>query len=144
MFNSKTLTEEQKKIIHQWAAEGSTMAEIQKRINDELKISITYMDARFLILDLGITLIAPSVEEEKKEEVVEEIPEPTGFVSVVLDQIVIPGMLFSGKVVFSDGEKAMWYVTQEARLGFEPSRAGYRPSEEDANDFQTQLREMIK
>ncbi|TAE91167.1 MAG: hypothetical protein EAZ81_07425 [Verrucomicrobia bacterium] len=56
MFSSKQLSDEQKATLHQWADDGATMAEIQKRMNEEWQLRLTYMDTRFLILDLGITL----------------------------------------------------------------------------------------
>ena len=46
------LDESQKEQVRQWAAEGAGLSEIQRRIKDEFGISMTYMDVRFLMLDL--------------------------------------------------------------------------------------------
>ena len=107
MFSSSQLSDDQKNAIRQWAEDGAQMAEIQKRMNDLWQIRVTYMDTRFLILDLGITLKTEVKEEPKKEEPADTMdPDAeTGGVSVSRDEIVIPGMMFSGKVQFSDGEK---------------------------------------
>ena len=46
------LEDRQKDLVRQWAAEGAGLSEIQRRIKDELGISMTYMDVRFLMLDI--------------------------------------------------------------------------------------------
>ncbi len=45
----------------------------------------------------------------------------------------------SGKVTFSDGNKADWYFDQAGRLGLIPQQAGYRPPAEDLQEFQMLL-----
>ena len=146
MFSSSQLSEDQKNAIRQWADEGAQMAEIQKRMNDLWQIRVTYMDTRFLILDLGITLKTEVKEEPKPEpeENVADAAEGAGAVQVSRDEIVIPGMMFSGKVQFSDGEKALWYVDESGRLGLDPDTPGYRPTQEDIIAFQTQLKQMLR
>lgn len=145
MFQTKQLSEEQKATIHQWADEGATMADIQRLMNETWEIRITYMDTRFLILDLGITLKQDVKEEPKKEEpVLADAGEDVGSVQVDRDAIVIPGMLFSGKVVFSDGARAMWYVDESGRLGLDPDVPGYRPTPEDVAVFQNELKKLLR
>lgn len=146
MFSSSQLSDDQKNAIRQWAEDGAQMAEIQKRMNDLWQIRVTYMDTRFLILDLGITLKTEVKEEPKKEEPA-DVTEPdveAGGVSVSRDEIVIPGMMFSGKVQFSDGEKALWYVDESGRLGLDPDTPGYRPTQDDILAFQTQLKQLLR
>ena len=46
------LNESQKDKVRQWAAEGAGLSEIQRRIKEEFGISMTYMDVRFMMLDL--------------------------------------------------------------------------------------------
>jgi hypothetical protein len=50
------LTQEQKQQVARWAKEGARLADIQKRIREELGISMTYMDARLLVIELGLEL----------------------------------------------------------------------------------------
>jgi hypothetical protein len=45
----------------------------------------------------------------------------------------------SGKVTFSDGKRAEWYLDQMGRLGLAPMEKGYRPSQTDLVSFQTEL-----
>lgn len=146
MFQTSQLSAEQKDAIRQWAEEGATMAEIQKQMNEQWQIRVTYMDTRFLILDLGITLKTKVKEEPKKEEpsLTEVEALAAGAVQVIRDEIVIPGMMFSGKVSFSDGEKALWYVDEAGRLGLDPDTAGYRPIQEDIIAFQNELKQMLR
>lgn len=142
MFSSKQLSEDQIAAIKSWAAEGAQLPEIQLRIKEEFGLSVTYMDTRFLVLDLGIELI-----EEKQEETVPEIrqaPIPTGTVKVTMDSIAIPGALVSGKAVFSDGESAIWMLDQTGRPALDPDTAGYQPTKDDIIEFQKQLRALIE
>ncbi|MDR0535206.1 MAG: hypothetical protein LBG65_02455 [Puniceicoccales bacterium] len=53
---SEILATEQKLAVAGWIGEGLSLSEVQRRINSEFKISITYMDLRFLVDDLNLTL----------------------------------------------------------------------------------------
>jgi len=146
MFSASKLTDDQKAALHRWAAEGASIADLQKRLKDEFGIGITYMDARFMVLDLGIELVEAPKEEEKKPEA-EELqakPEPTGTVTVEIDNIALPGALVSGKVTFSDGETGIWMLDQYGRPGLDADTPGYRPKQEDIVEFQKQLAELVR
>lgn len=145
MFSSKKLSPEQIESLRQLAAKGGTLPDIQRHLKEEHGISITYMDTRFLILDLGIQLLEESKPEPAKEEATTTAaPAGDGKVSVTLDQITLPGALISGKVTFSDGETAIWMLDSNGRPGLDPDTAGYRPTQEDVLEFQTQLRALIQ
>ena len=45
--------------------------------------------------------------------------------------LTLAGAVISGKVTFSDGEKADWYLDQTGRLGLGPQKQGYRPPASD-------------
>ena len=51
-----TLTDEQKTDLTKWVGEGATLAEVQKRLAEKFSVSLTYMDTRFLLDDLNLTL----------------------------------------------------------------------------------------
>ncbi|MBK1881194.1 hypothetical protein JIN85_02140 [Luteolibacter pohnpeiensis] len=143
MFSASKLTPDQKDALTRWAADGATMSDLQKNLKDEFGISITYMDTRFLVLDLGLELKEEKkAEEPKPEEPVEVVA--TGKVSVSMDQITLPGALVSGKVTFSDGETGIWVVDEAGRPGLDTDKPGYRPSQADIVEFQTQLRALIQ
>lgn len=119
------------------------MSDLQRRLKEDFGISLTYMDTRLLILDLGVELLETPKPAEKPEEPA-PAPVPTGKVTVTMDHLALPGALVSGKVVFSDGESAIWMLDQSGRPGLDPDTAGYRPSQEDIIEFQQQLRELIR
>lgn len=144
MFSTKQLSADQITAIRTWAAEGAQLPDIQLGMKEEFGISVTYMDTRFLVLDLGIELIEEKKEEPAPETETKTAPIPTGKVTVTMDSIAIPGALVSGKAVFSDGESAIWMLDQTGRPGLDPDTAGYKPSEEDIIEFQKQLRQLIQ
>lgn len=156
------LTKEQQDKVRGWAAEGASLSEIQSRISGEFGIRLSYMDTRFLVIDLNAVIKdkeAPKKEEPKKEpppnkapaeepDEVEDIEtEPLGKaqggVSVELSNLTRPGFALAGTVVFSDGVNAGWGITNDGRISFEPEKEGYRPSHEDMKAFQLKLRELI-
>ncbi|MEO5713292.1 MAG: hypothetical protein ABIT37_07370 [Luteolibacter sp.] len=142
MFSASKLTPEQKEALKLWAAEGATMSDLQRHLKDDFGHTLTYMDTRFLILDLGIELVEPAKPPEKKEE--KPVLVPTGKVTTTMDSLTLPGAMVSGKVTFSDGETGIWMLDQTGRPGLDPDTAGYSPTREDIMEFQTQLRDLIQ
>ena len=59
------LTNEQIEAVKQWVGQGADIADVQKRLSQQFGVSMTYMDVRFLIDDIGATL------EDKPEPKVE-------------------------------------------------------------------------
>ena len=64
-----SLTPEQRQQIATWAAEGANLNQIQDRLRNELGISLTYMEARLLILELEV-----KIQEKAREKPPEEQP----------------------------------------------------------------------
>jgi len=62
---------------------------------------------------------------------------------VTVDQITRPGSVISGKVAFSDGQTADWYLDQTGRLGVVPKQQGYKPSPADVQQFQLALQQEV-
>ena len=151
-----TLDDTQRKKVAGWIAEGMKLSEIQNRLASELGVRMTYMDVRLLVDDLKLTPkdidppkpIAPVVPPTAPPQnspaglKVDSAPVPEGSVSgvsVSVDQLARPGAVVSGKVTFSDGKKADWYIDQTGRLGLAPQEAGYRPPTADVQQFQIAL-----
>ncbi|MBT7649531.1 MAG: hypothetical protein HN553_00960 [Opitutae bacterium] len=141
---------DQKREISSWVADGMGLSDIQKKINTDFGIVMTYIDVRFLVDDLNLTLV--DEEEEAKPEdseagndVKEELSPDSpldgdkGGVSVELDTVNPPGAMASGSVVFSDGQSKKWTLDQFGRLGLSGGDEGYKPSDEDVMEFQKQL-----
>jgi len=52
-----SLSPEQTQTVAQWVSDGATLSDVQKQIQEEFGVSMTYMDVRFLVDDLDLTLI---------------------------------------------------------------------------------------
>lgn len=157
-----TLTEPQRQRVTAWITQGAKLSEIQNRLAEEFGLKLTYMEARFLVDDLKLVPKDPeppktpqppppnkleSTPVPEGDLAEEEIPAPAGVskVSVTVDQITRPGALISGKVTFSDGQIADWYLDQTGRLGVVPKQQGYKPTATDVQEFQLALqREVAK
>src|SRR5687768_1151999 len=49
------VTDEHKRRISSWIAEGARLSDIQRRLADEENLHLTYMEVRFLVDDLKLT-----------------------------------------------------------------------------------------
>lgn len=173
---SAKLTTEQQNQVHAWADEGADMNVIQDRLKNELGVTLTFMETRFLLSDLGITLRTPTDEEEPAQakdleeedamfppgmgsdsgawdEAGEELPPfadglpedaAAGQVALTVDEITIPGAIASGKVTFTDGKNASWYLDQMGRLGLSGVERTYQPPEADLIAFQKELQNALR
>lgn len=54
------LTAQQKATVSTWIAAGDNLSMVQKKLRDDFKISMTYIDVRFLVDDLNLTLKDPA------------------------------------------------------------------------------------
>lgn len=138
--------------MKEWVTAGLQPAEIQKRLGDEYGLRLTYMEVRFLLDDLRVSL------KDKEPAPVLPPPMPGGAaagpgsaqgenvgdgVKVSVDQVTRAGAVVSGKVTFSDGKSAEWYLDQMGRLGLAPQQAGYKPSQSDLLEFQEELQGQL-
>jgi len=157
------LDESQRKKVSEWIAQGVKLSEIQNRLTSEFKLQMTYMQVRLLVDDLKLTpkdieppkpaksplaeaatpaTVSAQTSPAPAEQAAEKPAGPApvgGAVSVVVDQLTRPGAVVSGKVTFSDGHQAAWYIDQTGRLGLSPDKTGYRPPANDLQQFQMQL-----
>jgi hypothetical protein len=150
------LDEAQRKKVAAWIADGAKLSEIQTRLASELNLKFTYMEVRLLVDDLKLTpkdpeppkVVVPPAEPAKPPaEKTAPPPSPAagvpGGVAVTVDQLARPGAIVSGKVTFSDGQQADWYLDQSGRLGVAPKQQGYKPSAADVQQFQAALEKEI-
>jgi hypothetical protein len=153
------LDEAQRKQVAGWVASGQRLSEIQKRLASELGITLTYMDVRLLVDDLKLipkdpepvkprgsslagTGSAPGATVAARPGQAQETakaPSGAGAVSLSVDQLARGGALVSGKVTFSDGQRADWFLDQTGQFGLNPAQRGYRPSAADLQQFQMKL-----
>ena len=131
---------------------------------------MTYMDVRFLVDDLDLTLVDPAPKADASDVTKPRAPRPKapaadgtvaekdatvddegavpaiGGVTVEADAaVLIPGAIASGSVTFSDGVTAKWMVDHQGRPGFtEVSQDGYRPTPEDGEAFMQELSAALR
>jgi hypothetical protein len=154
------LDEAQRQRVTAWVLQGAKLSEIQNRLAEELGLKMTYMEVRFLVDDLKLTLkdpeppkpaappvpppAAPKAEAGAKPPGREASSPPAGGkVAVTVDQLTRPGAIVSGKVAFSDGQQAEWYLDQTGRLGVVTRQQGYKPSAADVQQFQAALQDEL-
>lgn len=160
-----TLTPEQMKAVSEWVAAGDNLYAVQKKLSEQLKISMTYMDVRFLVDDLNLQLKDPAPKADASdvskappakaspaekpgagpadaipEDELDAAPMPGG-VRVTVDKVNLnPNAMASGTVAFADGVTGKWIVDLQGRPGLvEVSKPGYRPSAADAQAFMQEL-----
>ena len=153
MPGSMNLDETQRKKVAAWIEEGLKLADIQKRLENEFGLRLTYLDVRLLVDDLRLKPKDPPPAAKAPSTVLEEaksqsapVPADTGSgkVSVTVDQLARPGALVSGRVKFSDGKSADWLLDQMGRLALVPAEKGYKPLPADLQDFQIALQNELQ
>lgn len=152
------LDETQRKTVAGWIDQGLKLFEIQKKLEAEFGLKLTYLEARMLVDDLNLQPknpqpLAPlpaAVTAPKQPEPGATAPAaapfgaPPGNVSVTVDQLARPGALVSGKAKFSDGKTAEWFLDQSGRLGLAPAEKGYKPPAADLQAFQMALQTELE
>ncbi len=157
------LTPEQIAQVEQWASDGATLNDVQIRLKTDFGITLTYLEARLLMVDVGVRIKDKPREQPKPEPAAPAEPEPAphypaeasedespmdvedpsltpgGSVTLTADKVTLPGALISGKVTFSDGQTASWSLDQFGRLGLGGAPQGYQPPKGDIPHFQNQL-----
>jgi hypothetical protein len=168
-----TLTPEQKQTVASWVAAGDNLSTVQKKLSEQFHLSLTYMDVRFLVDDLGLELKnaapkastdigkaapanpadgpAAATENLSAEDLPDEAepfaaPPGGGAVKITVDNVtLLPNALASGTVTFSDGVAGKWIVDNMGRPGMtEISQPGYRPSPADAQAFMQELSSALQ
>jgi hypothetical protein len=145
------LDEPQRQAITAWINEGLKLAEIQKRLETDFGLRVTYLEVRLVVDDLKLKPKDPPPPPKPAAPVV---PEPaadlppglpaSSAVSVTVDQLTRPGAMVSGKAKFSDGKTAEWFLDQAGRLGLAPSEKGYKPPAADLQEFQVALQNELQ
>jgi hypothetical protein len=142
------LDEAQRQKVAGWIDEGLKLAEIQKRLETDFGLRVTYLDVRLLVDDLRLKPKDPPAPP--KPALPPELPaepapaaSPMTGVSVTVDHLARPGTMVSGKVKFSDGKTAEWFLDQTGRLALAPAEKGYKPPAADLQDFQRALQNEL-
>ena len=153
------LDESQRQRVTAWILQGAKLSEIQTRLAGEFGLRLTYMEVRLLVDDLKLTpkdpeppkhaeppppmAPKPTDTQNAPKTPDSKLAPPAGKVSVTVDQLTRPGAIASGKVTFSDGQNADWYLDQMGRLGVVPKTQGYKPPAADVQQFQAALQDEL-
>jgi hypothetical protein len=90
-----TLTPEQKKSVSEWVAAGDNLYAVQKKLADQFKVSMTYMDVRFLVDDLNLELKDPAPKADandvSKGPAAKPVPEKNGLIDKAGAKPGLPG-----------------------------------------------------
>lgn len=161
-MNVNNLTLEQKQLIFAWVEEGLDLNAIQKRLNDECDLRLTFMDTRFLILDLGLEIkspekkptpaatdtaamaatTSPAAATLANTELEDTLP--NGNLELSLDDVIPEGMAVTGKVKFPSGAHGSWFMDNQYRIGIDPAPASPEPTEKDMTIFEREIERFLR
>jgi hypothetical protein len=133
-----------------WINDGLKLAEIQKRLETDFGLRMTYLDVRLLVDDLKLKPKDPPPPAKPaasaETALATDLPpaKAASGVNVTVDQLTRPGALVSGKAKFSDGKTAEWFLDQSGRLGLAPTEKGYKPPPADLQEFQIALQNELQ
>ena len=140
--------EERKPIIRELLKKGFTLSEIQDYLRKEKDDSITYLELRLLLSEIPDAKL-PEKELPKPLPLPAEQPTPekgeaAGKLSISVDQVPQPGSMLSGYARFGSGAKGHWFLDEMGRLGLEPELGSSKPTQQDMQEFGTELRKMLQ
>lgn len=154
------LSPQQRQLVEQWAAEGANLNQIQDRLRSECEMTLTYMEARLLILELGVKIQdkpreAPPVEKPAPAPAADaeaalpgdaaaDLPAGGADLKITVDEVPPAGAIVSGKATFSDGNNIMWFLDQMGRFGMRGPTADYKPPAADIPVFQRELDTILQ
>ena len=73
---SDALSPEQKAAVSTWIAAGDNLSAVQKKLREQFQVSMTYMDVRFLVDDLNLTLKDPAPKADTSDVTKARVPAP--------------------------------------------------------------------
>lgn len=153
------LTPEQLQLVEQWAAAGANLNQIQDRLRTECATTLTYMETRLLIMEIGVKIQDKPREAPpapKPEPVIAESDTqldetadssealPQSALKVSVDESPPPGAIISGRATFSDGVTVQWFMDEQGRFGMRGPAPGYQPPAADIPSFQAELDHILQ
>jgi hypothetical protein len=69
------LTPEQNAAVASWIAAGDNLSVVQKKLAEQFQLTLTYMDVRFLVDDLDLTLKDPAPAPDAQPDLTKTAPE---------------------------------------------------------------------
>ena len=149
---------ERDQLISRLLAEGHSLSDVQKILQDEYNIQLTYMDLRLISSELDVEWEEP--EKEQANPINNVIDKDSmsgdegagaswgnngeGKTVIEVSKVVRPGAVVSGDVKFKSGARAEWHLDPLGRLGLNPTGGSDKPSEDDLKDFQIELQKALQ
>jgi len=140
-------TEKRDRFISEKLNEGHSLSEVQKLLDSELGIRLTYLDLRLIAADLEVNW--KKQDDESRQTRAEDVDlskppeEPASGTTVTVSKLVRPGAAMSGDVTFASGAEAEWFVDSMGRLGLNPKAGSGQPTREDVEEFQVELQKKL-
>ncbi len=142
-----------KKYMAAEIAAGKTLSDIQNSVNEKFSSHFTYMEIRIMASELD------NIDWTRRDPVkpADPVPDVTkaplpqqnaagaaaeGTTTVEVNSVVRAGALAEGTVQFGSGASGTWIVDQMGRLGFD--KLNGEPTEKDIQEFQTELRKVLR
>ncbi len=138
-------TKERDALIAKLLSQGMSLSDVQKHLEVEHAIKLTYMDLRLISADLNVDWSRQ--ETAKPIPDLSEIPAddpPPSATQVNVSKVVRPGALFSGDVTFKSGARGEWALDRYGRLALNQAEGAAKPTEDDLQDFQVELQKVLQ
>jgi hypothetical protein len=135
-------TSQRDQLILNRIAEGVSLSDIQKELQNQFGETLTYMQLRMLVADLEDVQWQSTEEKSDPKKGADEKGKESDSVQVSISKIVRPGYSLTGSVSFPSGITAEWYVDQRGALGLD-TKGDKNPSEEELREFQQELQRMV-
>ena len=132
--------------------EGLSLSDIQKKLQTEKDVRLTFLDLRLLAseleeidwskqkADVEADKAKLKAEEEKKKDAEKQL-ENSGKTIVEVSRVKRPGAAANGTVNFGSGASAEWVLDQTGRLALDKQNG--EPTPEDISEFQAELQKLL-
>ena len=140
---------ERNQLIVEKLNQGFSLGEIQKQLEEEHDIRMTYMDLRILATELEGVDWSQQPETGFKAKAVAQDDllggdsAPASGTRVTVSKLARPGAAMHGSVEFSSGAKAEWFLDHSGRLGLQSEPGSAKPNEKDLQEFQEELQRVV-
>ena len=142
-----------RKIIKNELNSGTSLSNIQRLLDEEYDVNMTYLDLRMIASELNVNWekqeakkpVTPSMADEtiSAEESTEKQQQPSTGTQVTVDKVTRPDALMSGTVKFKSGASGKWFVDHAQQLGLAPDSGSSKPTQEDIIEFQKELQQAV-
>ena len=141
-----------KEIVRKELNKGTALGEVQRMLQEEHDVNMTYFDLRMMAAELDVDW---DKQEDKKtvteaastEGILDEQPQEGGAATgtqVTVDKVTRPDALMSGTVKFKSGASGKWFIDHAQQLGLSPDPGSSKPTQDDVIEFQQELQKAVR